>query len=382
MVGRELTTALLLGCNAEGTQDNTRTTKCHYPQQIDPITGMPSTTGHDDGYGPMIISLLELTALRVGIMPRAQLLLGSSSSSAADYSGGNSNSRNDNGSVAAEKEVPTHDGTADGDNGGLLWSGIADDGATTTYNQTLGSSNVYTLHSNSTSFSGALNGKQFFTCTAGVRVVTELGGNVVAVVGIDNVVHSVTLSINSFHQNVRGAGGGGSAAAAAAAAAAGSVQITVNPNEVWRISVHGGSSGSTVNATLAPSAPFTAPHSPAPHHGCKMGAVLGCYTTNGTSDKGMPHPLLPKYQPQLHDMVTVENCAAACFHSNSKLAGIVGGNHCACGDVVANASKLLLPAEECWSKNPPNQRPSCSGNHSEMHCGGMTAMVVYNFTCA
>ena len=40
-----------------------------FPQQINPFNNTP---GRGDKYGPMILSLLELTALRVGIVPRPE----------------------------------------------------------------------------------------------------------------------------------------------------------------------------------------------------------------------------------------------------------------------------------------------------------------------
>ena len=42
---------------------------CAFPQQIDPLTAIPEP---GDGYGPMIMSLLEYTARRVGIVPLPQ----------------------------------------------------------------------------------------------------------------------------------------------------------------------------------------------------------------------------------------------------------------------------------------------------------------------
>ena len=66
MVGAALTRALLSlpGCsNTTATTSATRTTTCAFPQQINPFTALPQS---GDGYGPMIMSLLEYTARRVG----------------------------------------------------------------------------------------------------------------------------------------------------------------------------------------------------------------------------------------------------------------------------------------------------------------------------
>lgn len=236
LVGRALTTSLIDGCQSKS--------NCHFPQQIDPISGIPSTTGNDDGYGPMIISLLELTALRVGIMPRPQLLLGSAQ-------GGNGHGNINNSSTRNGDESFAKQGSKRGnvDRGGLFWSGVADTGAVTTYNQTLGSGKLFNLRSNPAVFTAALNGNPIFRCTAGVRVVTDIDGGIVAVVGIDDVARSINLTVyaSALVHVERGR------------SQAGVLAITVNPNQVYDVTV--GIDG-TMKATLAPSAPFSAPHSP------------------------------------------------------------------------------------------------------------------------
>ena len=213
LVGRALTAALLSGCqqHVKG-----KPAGCHFPQQIDPFTALPWTTGLDDGYGPMIISLLQYTALRVGIVPRAQVLQRGSAATAATAEGA---------------------GAAD-EGGGLLWSGIADDAAASRYNQTLGEGRLFSLVSDSLTFSGSLNGKLLFTCSAGVRVVSDPSGAVVAVVGIDDVRHNnVQLTLSGLADE-----------------AAMVIELpSVRPNEVWIVK-----SGA---AALGSSAPFVAPHS-------------------------------------------------------------------------------------------------------------------------
>lgn len=188
LVGRSLEAALKNGCADD---DGSR---CHFPQQIDPATAIPQTTHPDDGYGPMMLSFLELTALRAGIVPRP-------------------------------------DGVA----GAIFWSGVADGGVTTSYLQQLGD-RKFTLSSNATVFVGVVDGVVLFTCTAGVRVITELGGTVTAVAGIDTVPHSIMLTAPHPSSSVMT-----------------TVKLTVHPNEVWAVDDASG-------PKLARAAPFTAPH--------------------------------------------------------------------------------------------------------------------------
>merc|ERR1711972_701343 len=72
---------------------------------------------------------------------------------------------------------------------------------------------------------------------------------------------------------------------------------------------------------------------------CVATTTLGCF-----NDTGLPVPhgapcgsLFPQYQPQVHDRVTIEDCAKACWAVKATAAGIDAGNHCFCGDAqVAN----------------------------------------------
>ena len=67
----------------------------------------------------------------------------------------------------------------------VYWSGIPDGTHSTTYTQYwLGKE--FKLDNSNGTFSGYLNGKKLFSCTAGVRVVTDLNGTVREVVGIDS----------------------------------------------------------------------------------------------------------------------------------------------------------------------------------------------------
>jgi hypothetical protein len=133
---------------------------------------------------------------------------------------------------------------------------------------------------------------------------------------------------------------------------------------------------------------------------CKRAAVQGCY--NDTEWTTTPYRIIPYYQPQLHDKVTYERCASACFglqqaSSNAVgvgppplgvagvtpatkggdgryAAGIDGGNHCFCGKLLAGAAVWIRPATEC-------QTVPCHADPSETQCGGVGRMVVYNYTC-
>ena len=199
LAGLALTQALLNGC---------KTPKgCAFPQQIDPLTAIPEP---GDGYGPMIMSLLEYTARRVGIVPLPQ-----------------------------------------GEGGALLFSAAYNTtGVSTRYDQMLGDS-VYSLRSKRmggrVTASGELAGASFFNVTAtaphcdstpcdhvvGVRVIVSAATKVTAVVGISDTPVTVSLSL-----------------------AAGQVSFTVKPNEEWSIVAGGGK----LKATLAKSTPFSPPH--------------------------------------------------------------------------------------------------------------------------
>ena len=65
LIGERLVHALLQspGCNFTGSAG------CHFPQQIDPFTAVPYP---GDCYGPMILSLSEHVALRMGIAVRPE----------------------------------------------------------------------------------------------------------------------------------------------------------------------------------------------------------------------------------------------------------------------------------------------------------------------
>lgn len=74
------------------------------------------------------------------------------------------------------------------------------------------------------------------------------------------------------------------------------------------------------------------PPAPPPPPLCRQDTIVGCFDDNRTAagSVGMS-PWLPSRQPQLHDRVTLENCAEACGGLELPLAGIEAGNHCSCG---------------------------------------------------
>lgn len=130
-----------------------------FPQQWNPqaYSGTPAAApGPGDCYGPALLSLLEYNTYAHGIKPRP-----------AD--------------------------------GVLLWSDSIVPGrkaATSTYMQTLGA-NTFSLAASAVqgTYSGTRDGKELFTATRGVRVLTNLAGVVVGVVGISTTPVEMSLSI-------------------------------------------------------------------------------------------------------------------------------------------------------------------------------------------
>ena len=112
---------------------------------------------------------------------------------------------------------------------GLLWSGLQE-GANANYTQRL-ADHRYTLRLHGDKFEGTIDGKMLFVCTAGVRVVTDLGGEVIQLWGIEATTVQAELSRAGRTPQ----------------------QITVKPNEIWRVGA--------ATATRARAAPFVEPHS-------------------------------------------------------------------------------------------------------------------------
>ena len=130
----------------------------------------------------------------------------------------------------------------------------------------------------------------------------------------------------------------------------------------------------TVLAGLEPLPPAPPPPPPPPPS-CHQTTVVGCYNASsaGGGSAGM-QPWLPASQPQLHDKVTLENCAGACDALKLPLAGIEAGNHCSCGTSVAGVPVARgRPNAEC-------QVDRCHGDTAEL-CGGGGRMLVYRHAC-
>ena len=111
---------------------------------------------------------------------------------------------------------------------------------------------------------------------------------------------------------------------------------------------------------------------------CGVGALLGCFEDAGCPAGGCPHPLLPHYQAQLHDKVTLEACALACHELSLTVAGIDAGNHCHCGggsDLSAAAARShRRPLAEC-------EVTPCHAAPAEK-CGGPGRLLAFNFSCS
>lgn len=129
----------------------------------------------------------------------------------------------------------------------------------------------------------------------------------------------------------------------------------------------------TVLAGLGPLPP--APPPPPPPPVCRQAQVVGCYNaSSGSGGSVGMSPWLPAYQPQLHDRVTLENCAEACDALTLPLAGIEAGNHCWCGRSVAGVPAARgRPQPEC-------EADRCHGDEAEP-CGGDLRMLVYRYGC-
>ena len=135
-----------------------------------------------------------------------------------------------------------------------------------------------------------------------------------------------------------------------------------------------------------PPPPPTPPAPPSPPSPpgvvCKVATLLACLNIAAPAQD-----LLPVYRAELHDHVSLENCAAGCHASKMGVAGIDGGNHCHCGPLSALSGPVAKaetrPLAECSPKNCPMQPRdgcSCSGKTTE-RCGAPDRQLVYNFTC-
>jgi hypothetical protein len=146
-----------------------------FPQQIDPFTSQPDS---GDCYGPMLLSMLEYTALTTGIAVRPDALLWS----AVDVSGG-------------EQPQPAF-----------------------SYSQQLGDATFTLAAFANGSFVGSRGGVQLFAASGSVRVVTDAAGAVTGVVGAGAAPQAVELALPGAGQPVR---------------------LAVAPNEEWAVSDDG-----------------------------------------------------------------------------------------------------------------------------------------------
>lgn len=87
---------------------------------------------------------------------------------------------------------------------------------------------------------------------------------------------------------------------------------------------------------------------PPPPTECRPAETLGCFNYTGVTDS-----LLPNYQPQLHDLVTLETCAKACWSMNLTAAGVAKGNRCFCATRVLPAR--LTPRHGCAPQRSARQ---------------------------
>ncbi len=126
-----------------------------FTEQFDPLTGEPGCP-RMDGYGPTALALLEYISRMHGIH-------------------------------------------LDVVNGQVWWS--ACDGKDFSYSQRWGE-RTWSMTSTNGVTTASLNGKNLFTCTAGVRVVTDLDGKVSEIIGISAQKQKMTLEANGYKQKL------------------------------------------------------------------------------------------------------------------------------------------------------------------------------------
>ena len=111
---------------------------------------------------------------------------------------------------------------------------------------------------------------------------------------------------------------------------------------------------------------------------CGVGALLGCFNDTGCQGGACAHPVLPQYQAQLHDKVTLEACASAFNDLHLAVGGIDAGNHCFCGSfadlATASVRSQSRPLSEC-------RVTPCHAAPAEK-CGGTGRLLAFNFSCS
>lgn len=157
---------------------------CRFSQQLDPATGDPS--GHrPDGYGPMALAALEYLSRMHGVH-------------------------------------------VDVEHGRVWWSAVGGEGHDFTYAQRWGHRR-FELRCKDDTFRGLVGDRAVFACTVGGRVITDLDGHVLQVVGISPESEDLRLQ-----------------------AAGQMLDLHVAPNEVHRVSADG--------TELQSDVPFDYPH--------------------------------------------------------------------------------------------------------------------------
>lgn len=129
---------------------------CHFARLFDPFTGEHPPAPHDDKYGPTILATLEYLSRMYGVYR---------------------------------------------DEDRLYWSGLARPGQRIEYTQRWGRTR-YTLRNENGSIAGWIDGVEKFRSTSGVRVVTDLDGTVLEIIGIDWVARRVALTIAGVTRRV------------------------------------------------------------------------------------------------------------------------------------------------------------------------------------
>ena len=153
---------------------------CRFPQQFDAFTGAHCPAPHSDGYGPAMLAVLEYISRMHGVYR---------------------------------------------DEDRIHWSGLARPGYSTQYTQRWGATR-YTLRIDGISVRGLVDDVEMFRCASGVRVVTDLNGAVLEVIGLDRIPREILLSRAGRKD-----------------------KLLVKPNQVWR-------ADRTGKLVLGSSAPF------------------------------------------------------------------------------------------------------------------------------
>lgn len=125
-----------------------------FTQQFDPFTGIQPEDEDADGYGPLILSVLEYFSRMYGIDVCKDTV---------HFNG-----------LPLDEEYE--------------------------YTQVIGD-NKYTLQQKDNLLSAKVNDKLIFTCTAGVKVKTNLQGEIIELVGIDSVTRDIDINFDDKNYN-------------------------------------------------------------------------------------------------------------------------------------------------------------------------------------